>query len=150
MRDDFTVLIGTIGTCIWRSSDGGSTWTRPKGERPKLPWSELQCFDIAVDPTEPKTIFAGTNEGIYRSDDQGASFELLDSPLNDCDVWSIAIDNVDTDTIFAGCRPGAVFRSRDGGLSWEKMSTQWAEHCANVSVPRVLTLAIDPTDHNII
>lgn len=150
MRDDFTVLLGTVGTSIWRSSDGGQTWTRPKGERPRLPWSELQCFDIVVHPKHPETIFAGTNEGIYRSDDRGESFERLDSPLNDYDVWSIAIDPAEPDTLFAGCRPGAVFRSRDGGLHWEKLSAQFAENCDNVGIPRVLTLAIDPTDHRVV
>ena len=150
MGKDVTVLVGTIGTGIWRSTDGGDTWGRPKGSRPRFPWSELQCFDLRVHPRDPKTIFAGTDEGIYRSDDQGASFERIDSPLNEFDVWSIAIDPVDPSIMFAGCRPGAIFRSKDGGERWERLSAEFAEYCSAVNVPRVLAMAIDPNDHQVV
>ena len=70
MKDDYTLLVGTVQASIWRSDDGGDTWTRAKGERPKLPWSELQCFDLAVHPKDPKVVYAGTNDGVYRSDDR--------------------------------------------------------------------------------
>ena len=85
MRDDYTLLVGTVQASIWRSDDGGDSWTRSKGERPKLPWSELQCFDLAIHPKDPQVVYAGTNDGVYRSDDRGASFERLDSALNDYD-----------------------------------------------------------------
>lgn len=150
MKDDFTLIVGTIQSSIWRSDDGGDSWTRARGARPKLPWSELQCFDLATHPKDPQIVYAGTNEGVYRSDDQGASFERLDSPLNDYDVWSLAVDPVDPNNVFAGCRPGAVFRSRDGGAHWEKCAAEFAEECLNVGVPRVLTMAVDPSDHRII
>lgn len=146
MKDDYTLLVGTVQASIWRSDDGGDSWTRAKGERPKLPWSELQCFDLAVHPKDPKVVYAGTNDGVYRSDDRGASFERLDSALNDYDVWSLAIDPVNPDNIYAGCRPGAIFRTRDGGAHWEHTAAEFAEYCANVSVPRVLTMAVDPSD----
>ncbi len=127
MRDDFTVLLGTVGASIWRSTNGGQTWGRPKGSRPRMPWSELQCFELVVHPHDPQTIFAGTNEGLYRSDDTGASFERVDAPLNDYDVWSIAIDPGAPSTMFAGCRPGAIFRSKDSGQHWERMEVEFAE-----------------------
>ena len=146
MKDDYTLLVGTVQASIWRSDDGGDTWTRAKGERPKLPWSELQCFDLAVHPKDPKVVYAGTNDGVYRSDDRGASFERLDSALNDYDVWSLAIDPVNPDNIYAGCRPGAIFRTKDGGANWEHCAAEFAEYCMNVSVPRVLTMAVDPSD----
>ena len=150
MGEDVTMLLGTIGTGIWRSADGGDTWARPKGSRPKLPWSELQAFALAVHPKDPKVLYAGTNEGIYRSDDQGSSFQRLESAVNDYDVWSIAIDPVQPDTVFCGCRPGAVFRSRDGGQHWEKLAAEFAEECANIRIPRVLTMAVDPRDNRIV
>ncbi len=150
MARDITILVGTIGAGLWRSEDGGESWARPKGSRPRMPWSELQAFDVAAHPKDPKTIYAGTNEGFYRSDDRGASFERVESALNDYDVWSIAIDPTDPDIIFAGCRPGALFRSRDGGQRWEKLAAEFAEDCPNVNVPRITMMAVDPTDHRIV
>ena len=147
MRKDVTILVGTISIGIWRSTDGGETWARAQGSRPRWPWNEMQCFDLVVHPDDPKTVFAGTNDGLFRSDDRGANFERVDSPLNDFDAWSLAIDPVEPSTMFAGCRPGAVFRSKDGGQRWERLPAEFAETCPNVSVPRVLTLAVDPTDH---
>ena len=147
MRKDVTILAGTVGMGIWRSGDGGESWGRPRGSRPRLPWSEIQCYSLVVDPRDPNAILAGTNEGVYRSDDNGASFERIDSPLNDFDVFSMTIDPTEPSTVFAGCRPGAVFRSRDDGQHWEKLPTDIVDDCPQVRVPRVLTVAVDPTDH---
>src|SRR5205085_11505381 len=56
-------------------------------------------------------------------------------------------DPTDSDTIFAGTRPAALFRSKDGGRSWQKLPAAIAEECPNVRVPRVTALTVDPTDH---
>jgi len=71
MRDDISVLVGTVGAGIWRSTDGGGKWARPKGARAKMPWSELVVFALTRHPKDPNVVFAGTHEGIYRSDDRG-------------------------------------------------------------------------------
>src|SRR5260370_28800500 len=67
--------------------------------------------------------------------------------MNRLDVWKIAIDPVDPDIIFAGTRPAALFRSKDGGRSWQKLPAAIAEECPNVRVPRVTALTLDPSDH---
>ncbi len=150
MRDDITILLGTVGTGMWRSTNGGQTWARPKGTRDKMPWSEFIIFSLTRHPKDPQVIFAGTQDGLYRSDDKGASFEKVDSEMNDYDVWSVAIDPSDPDTMFAGCRPGAIFRSKNGGQDWQMMNASFAEYCDNINIPRVLTMAVDPTDSRVV
>jgi len=55
---------------------------------------------------------------------------------------------VDPDIIFAGTRPSALFRSKDGGQTWKKLSVELAETCPAVTIPRVTALLVDPADHN--
>jgi photosystem II stability/assembly factor-like uncharacterized protein len=97
-----------------------------------------------------RIIYAGADDGIYRSEDHGATFEHIESPLDAYNVWRIAIDPVDPGTMFAGTALPALFRSRDGGLHWEKLPAEFATECMNVTKPRVTALVVDPLDHNFV
>lgn len=145
MAKNIAICVGTIGAGLFRSPDGGDTWERPKGI-----WGDTRVFAVSVHPAEPTVVFAGTDEGIFRSDDKGASFEHLSSQMDSLQVWRIAADPVDPNTIFAGTCPSALFRSRDGGTNWEKLTVELAESCPNVRLPRVTALEVDPSDHNIV
>src|SRR6266496_317571 len=80
MGKDFTICVGTIGSGIWRSPDGGETWTRVRPSR----YPENDVRALAVHPRAPHIVYAGTDSGVYRSADRGARWERLDSPLNAC------------------------------------------------------------------
>ena len=68
--------------------------------------------------------------------------------MNGIPIWALAIDPVDPNIIFAGTRPSALFRSKDGGQTWKKLSVELAETCPAVIIPRVTALLVDPVDHN--
>lgn len=146
MIKDVTICVGTVGTGIWRSPDGGDNWERVRPSR----YPENDVRALAVHPHEPNVVYAGTDSGIYRSEDRGANWQHLDSPMNSMHTWALAIDPVEPDTIFAGTKPSAVFRSRDAGQRWEKLSVELAEECPAVVIPRVTALAVDPEDHRTI
>jgi photosystem II stability/assembly factor-like uncharacterized protein len=57
---------------------------------------------------------------------------------------------MDPNTMFAGTAPPALFRSRDGGLHWERLAAEFAEECANVTTPRVTALVVDSVDHRFV
>ena len=86
-----------------------------------------QVRAMAVYPDDSNRILAGSDYGMYRSEDRGATWEKLWSPMDGTPIWSIAIDPEDTQTIFVGIKPAALFRSRDGGDSWTKLSVQMAQ-----------------------
>ena len=84
---------------------------------------------MAAYPDDPSRILAGADNGVYRSEDRGATWEKLWSPMDGMPIWSIAIDPEDTETVFVGIKPAALFRTRDGGESWSKLSVQMAQEC---------------------
>jgi photosystem II stability/assembly factor-like uncharacterized protein len=142
MSANYSICIGTIGTGAWLSPDGGDTWKRAGGAL----WTESRVYGMTTHPTESRTIFAGADDGIYKSTDGGQSFAHLDSPMNKMDVWKIAIDPSNPDIIFAGTRPAALYRSKDGGKSWKQLAVDMADECPNVRIPRVTALVVDPSD----
>ena len=141
---EFTICVGTVGAGVWYSRDGGEKWRRPKMELPFF-WKagDLQVRALAVSPHNPHRIYAGSDAGLYRSDDTGATWALLETPMKGMQIWSLALDPSDPEVIFTGTKPPGVFRSSDGGRSWGRLSIDTAEECP-IGPPRVTNLVVDP------
>src|SRR5437667_5163597 len=100
MADNFTICVGTVGTGAWVSPDGGESWRQVRTGL----WSESRIFGFAVHPNQPRTILAGADDGVYRSEDGGQTFEHLDAPMNRLAVWEVAFDPADPKVLLAGTR----------------------------------------------
>jgi photosystem II stability/assembly factor-like uncharacterized protein len=147
MTTEFTICAGTVGAGVWYSRDGGERWKRPKMELPFFAKAgDIQVRTLAVSPHNPQRIYAGSEAGLYRSDDTGATWELVETPMKGMQIWSLALDPSDPEVIFAGTKPPGVFRSCDSGRSWERLSIDIADECP-IGPPRVTNLVIDPRDH---
>ena len=148
MEKQGTILVGTIGQGVMMSADGGASWTRA-GVRQGM-HSDCIVKALLSDPWHPGVVYAGTDMGLYKSDDGGAGWHLLDTPMNGSMVWSMAVDPVDSSVMFAGTgtpsRPG-IFRSADEGKTWDRLNVEIALDCPNVGIPRPTGIALDPTDH---
>ena len=94
--------------------------------------------DIAVDQTDPQTIYAANDSGLFKTTDGGASWSLI---FDDIGIRSIAIDPVEPQNIYAGAL-GRIYKSTDGGVSWTQISTSF--------VILAYSLAAHPYDGNII
>ena len=113
---------------VYRSDDAGASW---RGASAGLPAYRVQT--IAIDPTSPSTLYAGTltpdgvqSVGIFKSTDGGASWVDINLGLFDpltgigpLDIWGLAIDPKNHNTILAGSRFSEIFKSVDGGQSWQ-------------------------------
>jgi photosystem II stability/assembly factor-like uncharacterized protein len=135
------ICVGAVGQGIWHSPDGGEHWSRMTHGIS----FETEVRAFAVHPQRPEVLFAGTDRGLYRSKDAGASWTWIESPLDAFHVWALAINADDPRVMFAGTRPGAVFRSTDGGQRWRQLSVDIAKECPAVGIPRITQLVIDPT-----
>ena len=143
-----TILVGTIGQGVMMSSDDGTTWTRASVGQGMH--SDCIVRTLVSHPARPEVVYAGTDMGLYRSDDGGAKWRLLDTPMSGSVVWSIAVDPVDSNIMFAGTGTPSkpdIYRSTDAGKNWERRSPEIAESCPNVGIPRPTAIAVDPTDH---
>src|SRR5262245_32202583 len=143
-----TILVGTIGQGVMASGDDGENWTRAGVRQGMHSDCIVRC--LTSDPRRPEVVYSGTDAGVYRSEDGGGHWALLDTPMTGSVVWSLAIDPVEPRAMFAGTgtpsKPG-IYRSTDAGKSWEHLAVEIAADCPAVGIPRPTGIAIDPTDH---
>ncbi len=121
---------GAAGGGVWKTTDGGVTWT-PLSDG----WTALRVSALAVDPLRPQTIYAGTGDypgfepttgrGVMKSTDGGATWQKL-TGLNSgqIPISSIVVDpeNSQKVTVAGGQRDrygsGNVWQSNNGGTTW--------------------------------
>lgn len=138
-----TLYAGTIGQSVWRSTDNGDTWRRASNAL----FPEADVRAIAVNPSNSDILYAGTEKGIFRSNDAAESWHRLSSPMDELEVWAITVDPRTPDTLYAGTCPSALFKSTDGGDNWQQLNVDLAQECEGVPIiPRVTTFVVDPED----
>lgn len=144
MADTTRVYAGTVGQSIWRSDDGGLTFTRASRGAP----SESDIRALALHPDDPNVLFLGAETGLFVSHDAADSWERVASPLDGRQVWSLAFDPRDANVLFAGTCPADLYRSGNGGRRWELLDTRMPRECIGGAplTPRVTCILIDPRD----
>lgn len=143
MTAKVTVLIGTIGQGLWRSKDSGETWSRAAGGDLYM---ESDVRAVAVHPHNPNIIYAGTNQGCYRSNDGGNHWRHLPSAMDATPIWSLAIHPEHPETVLAGTRPSAIYRTDDGGQTWDQLPVDVETDCPPIVHTRVTAILVDPVD----
>jgi photosystem II stability/assembly factor-like uncharacterized protein len=141
---------------VWKTTDGGRTWDSVFDAQPSPSIGAL-----AVAPSAPDVVYVGTGEstlrdsagfgdGVYKSTDAGRTWTHLG--LEDTQhVGKIAVDPRDPNVVFVAAighlyAPNAargVFRSRDGGRTWEKVLFKGPDVGA-------VEVVIDPTDSRVV
>jgi photosystem II stability/assembly factor-like uncharacterized protein len=118
---------GIVHSRVLESLDGGSTWRGVVDPQVELPWGPF--LSLAVDPLDPRTLYAGNQwSGFFRSDDGGRTWNNLDAGLllggchhYYCDTnW---VSTIVTDPRRSGSVAilfeRQVYVSDDGGSNWK-------------------------------
>gem|GEM_PF-926756 len=109
------------GMGVYRSTDSGRTWEPANDDTT----DELGMGCIAVDPTDPQTVYAGAyfDRGLFKTTDGGDTWAAINEGLPQPYGYfnTIAIDPANPQTIYAGGRHG-FFKSANGGASWAQLT----------------------------
>ena len=101
---------------LWVSHDGARSWRAIAGLRGQ----SIRTFTQA--PSNPRMLFAGTLEGVFRSTDGGASWTPISPPGSReiHEVESLAVDPADPNIIYAGTWH-LPWKTTDGGKTWHNI-----------------------------
>ena len=126
-RTPWSMNAGGGRSGIWKSLDGGDTWTELTF-RPGIPSKPLGKIGIDVSPANPRRIYASieapdSSGGIFRSDDAGDSWKRMNT---DARFWvrawyysQVTADPLDENTLYV--MNLGVLRSIDGGKSFSRV-----------------------------
>ena len=132
--DSTTFYFGSVNGGIWKTTDAGVVWTPIFDDQPVASIGAL-----AVAPSDPKTIYAGTGEtdiredlstgnGVYKSMDGGVTWKNIGLEETR-QIGRIVVDPHDANIVYAGALghaygPNAergVYKSLDGGVNWSRV-----------------------------
>lgn len=150
------VYVGAASGGVWKTTDGGLTFEPIFDEQPIA-----SIGDIALAPSNPDVVYVGTGEanprnsvsfgdGVYKSTDGGRTWRHV-GLRESRHVARVLVHPTDPDLVYVAAlgsvfgpnEERGVFRSRDGGRSWEKVLYLDERHGAS-------DLAMDPTNPNIL
>jgi photosystem II stability/assembly factor-like uncharacterized protein len=152
---------------VYRSTDGGTTWTRVLFVAPTA-----GAIDVAIDPSNPSRVYAaiwehyststswvagGLNSGIWQSQDGGDSWTRLTSglPRSSSSIGRIglAVARSNPETVYALYLddPGdliGIYKSTNAGLSWSKQNASGAKNGFGGAGYYCGQIRVDPANPN--
>ena len=72
---------------------------------------------FAADSTKSPVMIAALKNGLWKSRDEGKTWQRVATAPSG--VTALAVHPIDQDRLFAGTSQGTLFRSADGGVSWQ-------------------------------
>ena len=121
------------GAGVFRSVDGGNTWTL-------LPGSPANAQAVAVSPSDPSTLYAGNWFGVNVSHDAGATWthqgnatvnSLSVDPTNSLDLVGVNYQPSASPATFGMTLNGYLVLSHDGGVTWTNTSMTSVDYFAD-------------------
>jgi photosystem II stability/assembly factor-like uncharacterized protein len=128
-----TIYLGAATGGVWKSEDEGDSWDY-MFEGMDL----ISIGDIAIDPNDDEVVYAGTGEansssfsfignGIFKSTDGGESWNFSGLEMS-AYIGRIIVDYDNSERVFAAAcgnlftpsNERGIYRSTDGGLTWEQ------------------------------
>ncbi|MEO8135660.1 MAG: hypothetical protein ABI831_16985 [Betaproteobacteria bacterium] len=140
-QNSANVYIGTFGSGAMRSVNGGADFTAINSGLAKVGVNV-----IALNPSSPANLYAGTQNGVFATTNSGTAWTGASNGLALTTVNAIAIDPTVQTTVYAATKLSGLFKSVDGGESWQSINNGiGATGNLGSSAPNFAALVIDPT-----
>jgi photosystem II stability/assembly factor-like uncharacterized protein len=132
VRTPYSLESGGPGSALYRSTDGGDTWSKVTGEGlpKKGVWGRI---GVAISPANPNRVWAlieAEDGGVYRSDDAGRTWKKLnDERRLRQRAWyytHIFADPKNADSVFV--LNTSLYRSLDGGKTYTRLPAPHGDH----------------------
>ena len=133
-RHFYTLVNGGAESALYKSTDGGNTWAKI---RSGLPPGDLGRIGIAISPVDTNVVYAtveasGNLSGIFRSKDQGATWEKMSPNIAQAMYYgNIITDPKDVDRVYI---PNVVFQVSDDGGKTQKPLGEKLKHVDNHAI----------------
>lgn len=116
--DGSAVYAGTHTAGLYKSTNGGSSWTAVNNSG----LTNLEIKVLAYD-TSNDVLLVGTNQGLFASNNGGASYTALTNPWDGAQmsVDAIVVEDFVRGALYVGFQQ-KVFRSVDSGFTWTELS----------------------------
>ncbi|HEX7772186.1 MAG TPA: SBBP repeat-containing protein [Pyrinomonadaceae bacterium] len=144
---DFPLVAGALRTksSLYKSTDGAANWTNDNygfgGATLTSFGGTTSVTALAVVPSQPSTIYAGSGAGVFKSTNGGRTWSAMNTGLTNRNVTALVINPSAPDTLYIAVSGfgGAtgVYKSTNGGSSWTLRNT-------GIIHNELLSLAIDP------
>lgn len=136
---------GTRGAIV-RSTDQGETWDSIP-EPAAAYYSNALLTSLAIAASSDSVIYAGYDEGIFKSTDKGSTWATLDLGFGIHSQVLLSVDPRSLDTVYAAVFPsssspsysGGVYKSIDGGQTWKEADSGLTEHDRSI-----MSITINP------
>jgi len=111
---------------VFESRNGGETWQKRMDGMKEV----LMVVAIAMDPTRPALMYAGTSGGVYKTVNRGGRWEKVNNGLVPPDVLQssralgvtvMQVDPANPDTVYAATLNG-LYKTTDGAQSWRRIA----------------------------
>ncbi|MCY4204190.1 MAG: glycosyl hydrolase [Bacteroidetes bacterium] len=133
IRTPYSLESGGEGSGIWKSTDGGDTWTEITGRENGLPRGPLGISGIAISPVNSDRIWViieAPQGGVFRSDDSGETWQRINEDRNLRQrAWyytRIYADTANEDIVYV--LNVQFWRSKDGGRTFSSIDTPHGDH----------------------
>ena len=129
------IYVGTGNGHLFRTQDGGSYWERGYYESYEPLYNFGPIKDLAVDPLASHKIYLAGGSGFFTSTNYGAVFN---------EICIAAAASAATVVYVGGGLDRGIYRSRDGGATWDQFTATLP--LFGSAVCPILSLAVDPHD----
>ncbi|MFB3069528.1 MAG: WD40/YVTN/BNR-like repeat-containing protein, partial [Gemmatimonadales bacterium] len=126
-RKPWTIISGAYEGGVYKSSDGGDTWTHMTDG---LPQGLIGKSDLAVSPADPDRVYVlmeapQPDDGLYRSDDRGRTWRQVTSynPILNRPFYYTNVDADPTNADIVYVNNEGFYKSTDGGENFERGQT---------------------------